>query len=99
MTQPKIRVPADVAKLIAKLHPDLKKRVRKALEIILADPAAGKALKDELAGLLSYRVKRFRIIYRLGPDKEIEIVAIGPRRYIYEETFRIISKGTRRLKE
>ena len=89
----KIRVPATIAKLIANLHPDLKKRVRMVMETILAEPDVGKALKDELAGLLSYRVKRFRILYRLGPDKEVEIVTIGPRRYIYEETFRLISKG------
>ena len=93
MTQPKLRVPAAVAKLITHLHPDLKKRVRNALEVILAEPACGKALKDEFVGLLSYRVKRFRIIYHIGPRKQIEIITIGPRKYIYEETFKLISRA------
>jgi len=61
--------------------------------MIIDDPYCGKPLKDELDGLRSMRVKRFRIIYRLViPDKEIEIVAIGPRKSIYEETYCIISK-------
>ena len=41
----------------------------------------------------SFRVSRFRIIYRISPDKVIEIVALGPRERIYEETFKILMKG------
>lgn len=73
------------------MHPHLKKKVKSSLQIILSDPEAGKALKDELAGLRSFSVSRFRIIYRTT-KKEIEIIAIGPRENIYEETFRILSK-------
>jgi mRNA interferase RelE/StbE len=92
MAPPELRIPSEVAVLIRGLHPDLKKGVRRALEAILAEPAIGKSLKDELSGLSSYRIKRFRIIYRRGPGQLIEIIAIGPRRYIYEETFKIMSK-------
>jgi len=92
MPQTKLLVSDEVANLIKYLHPDLKKRVKKAFAAILEKPNRGKTLKDELAGLLSYRVKRFRIIYRIGPRSKIEIVALGPRKYIYEETFKIISK-------
>lgn len=38
-------------------------------------------------------VSRFRIIYRLNAKKEIQIVAIGPMATIYEETYRLITKG------
>ncbi|OGQ93993.1 MAG: hypothetical protein A2521_04430 [Deltaproteobacteria bacterium RIFOXYD12_FULL_57_12] len=96
MAQPELRIPAEVAALIKGLHPDLKKIVRKALEAILAEPASGKALKDELSGLVSDRIKRFRIIYRRGPGQRIEIITIGPRRYIYEETFKIMSREKKR---
>ena len=96
MTQPKLLIPPAVAKLIKHLHPDLKQKIKKALKTIISDPTNGRALKDELAGLFSYRVKRFRIIYRIEPGKQIEIVTIGPRKYIYEETFRIISRETKR---
>lgn len=88
----KLRVPDDIAGLIRTMHPLLKKKVKAALQIVLSDPSAGKSLRDELAGLRSFRVSRFRIIYRIALKKEIEIVAIGPRERIYEETLRLIKK-------
>ena len=87
-----LRVPNEVVKLIRGLHPHLKKKIRGSLEAILSDPQAGKALKEEWDGLRSFRVSRFRIIYRISDKKEVEIVAIGPRDRIYEETYRIIKK-------
>ena len=89
----KLRVPDEIASLIKGMHPLLKKRVRAALEKILNDPYCGKTIKEELAGLRSFRIKRFRIIYKISPKREISIVALGPRKYIYEETFRIIKKS------
>jgi hypothetical protein len=61
----------------------------------LTDPDIGKPLKDEHKGLNSYRVGRFRIIYRLSSKGTIEIVAIGPRRIIYELTYRLVRKEKR----
>jgi mRNA interferase RelE/StbE len=87
----RLKVPDHVATLIRGLHPDLKRRVRSALRDIVAGPAIGKLLRDELTGLRSCRVSRFRIIYRAG-GAFIEIVAIGPRRTIYEETWRRVRK-------
>ncbi len=86
---PKLRLPDEVTAVIRHLHPQLKQKVRAALRTIQADPQAGKALKDELAGLRSFRVNRFRIIYRIGADA-LEIITIGPRRTIYEETLRLL---------
>ena len=78
--------------LIRGMHPLLKKRVRAALNEICLDPYIGKSLKEELTGLISYRIKNFRIIYNVIKQKEIHIVAIGPRKFIYEETFRLVKK-------
>ncbi len=78
--------------LIRNLHPYLKKKVKTSLQTIVSDPYSGKPLRDELAGLRSFRVGRFRIIYRISGKKLIEIVAIGPRECIYEETFRLLKK-------
>src|SRR5659263_44832 len=64
---------------------------RASLKTILADPSSGKALKDELAVLRSFRVGTFRVVYRLMRNV-IEIVAIGPRGRIYEETYRLLKK-------
>lgn len=88
-----LRVPADVAGLIKNLHPGLKRKVRNALEQLISDPHSGKVLKDELEGLRSYRVGRFRIIYRIATGRCIDLVAIGPRSIIYEETYRRITKS------
>jgi mRNA interferase RelE/StbE len=83
-----LRIPDDVARLIRTLHPGIKKKVRAALETIVSAPGTGKALKEELAGLRSYPIGKLRIVYRLVGDQTVEVVAIGPRRYIYEETYR-----------
>ena len=94
-----LRVPTDVARLVQNLHPGLKRKVRDALEQILGDPHSGKALKDELEGLRSFRVGRFRIIYRIAPGRRIDLVAVGPRVVIYEETYRRIAKAQHRSDE
>jgi len=62
------------------------------LQHSVTDPEIGKSLKDELEGLKSYRISRFRIIYRISPKKTVEIAGVGPRKKIYEETYRIIKK-------
>lgn len=87
----RLKLPDDVASLIRGLHPDLKRKIRSALDDVLADPSVGKSLRDELAGLRSCRVARFRIIYRVAGTL-IEVVAIGPRRTIYAETWRRVRR-------
>ncbi len=88
----KLVVPREIRALIRKMHPDLKKKVKASLKMILSNPQSGKELMDELSGLRSFRVGSFRIIYRVKNTEQIELVAIGPRPRIYEETFRIVRK-------
>ncbi len=89
----RLRVPVETAAFLRKLHPKIKRHIKSALEMIVNDPFLGKPLKDDLEGLRSLRVKRYRIVYRVAvPFREIEIVAIGPKRNIYEDTFRLISR-------
>jgi mRNA interferase RelE/StbE len=85
-------VPEHISQLVRAMHPELKKKVRAALEIILSDPSSGKGLKSELSGLRSYRIGSFRIIYRVA-DRVVELVAIGPRKQIYAETYRLLRKS------
>ena len=87
-----LRVPADLADLIRSLHPKLKRKLRAALEQIAAEPHLGKPLKDELEGLRSLRLGRFRVIYHLGAGHDIDLVAFGPREGIYEETRRLVAR-------
>ena len=94
MPAPTLKVPYQVRDLVRQLHPDLKRKVRAALTDILKDPACGKPLERELRGYWSLQVGRHRVIYR--PDEGgVEIVAVGPRRTIYEDAAREIlrSKG------
>ena len=88
----RLRVPASIDDLVRSLHPDLKQKIRAGLDLIRKDPTAGKLLQDELASLRSLRVGRFRIIYTLGAGHTIELVSIGPRRTIYEETLRLLRR-------
>lgn len=90
-----LRVPAGVARLLRSLHPDLRRRVKAALQAIRDEPASGKPLRDELAGLRSYRVSRFRIVYREAGDGALDVIAVGPRATIYEETYRLLGRDRR----
>ncbi len=88
----KLRLSDETAALIQSLHPHLKKKIKASLKTVVADPSSGKSLKDELSGLKSFRVSKFRIIYRIEKKQVIEIITIGPRSRIYEETLRLIKK-------
>jgi mRNA interferase RelE/StbE len=90
----RLRVPDEIAELVRRMHPDLKRKTRASMKTILADPSSGKALKDKLAGLRSFRAGTFRVIYRVKRNV-VEIVAIGPRERIYEETYRLLKREIR----
>lgn len=89
----KLRAPDTVRTLLRHLHPELKKKAKAALETILLEPEYGKVLKAELLGLRSARVGKLRIIYRITPAA-IDLVTIGPRRTVYEETVRLLRRET-----
>ena len=65
------------------------------MRTIIDDPMSGKTLTHELQGLRSFRVGRIRVIYSVVSMTLIEIVSIGPRKSIYEETYKIISRENR----
>jgi len=92
----RIKLPRDVADLIRTLHPQIKRKVRSALEAIQVDPTSGKQLRGELSGYRSFRVGKIRIIYR-EKDETIEIVAVGPREVVYLETALLIRKPSRQI--
>ena len=86
------RGPGRIEEFVRNLHPDLKRKVRAGLDLIRTDPAVGKELRDELTGLRSFRVGHVRIVYRVAPRRLIDLVAIGPRRTIYEDTLRRLKR-------
>jgi mRNA interferase RelE/StbE len=88
-SQYKLKMSDEVRDLIRHLHPDIKQKVRTALTAIIENPSCGKSLRGELQGLRSFRVSKFRIIYP-PVAQVIEVIALGPRRSIYEETLRLL---------
>jgi mRNA interferase RelE/StbE len=91
----RLRVPDEVMQLIRGLHPELKQKLRTALELLGRDARAGKALQAELEGLRSLRVGRFRVVYRLRAGRVVEVIMVGPRERIYEETMRLLNRPSR----
>jgi mRNA interferase RelE/StbE len=80
------RYTKEAAERIRKLHPQVKYEIKQGIKELLVAPLAGHALQCELAGLRSYRVRTYRIIYRLHDDDScLDIVFVGPRRDVYEE--------------
>lgn len=71
--------------LIRKLHPQLKPVIKSKIEKIKEAPHLGKPLENELAGYLSLRAKRYRIIYKIDDIKKtIQIHYVGHRKDVYE---------------
>lgn len=76
---------ASAARAIRKLDPQVAERVRKAIEILSAEPLRGKPLQLDLKGLRSWRTGDFRIVYRLIDDRlQILVIAVGHRREVYD---------------
>lgn len=89
----RLKMSDETAELVRTLHPGLKRKIKAALQAILIDPQSGKPLKEELEGLQSFKVGKFRVVYKTAKDKgAIEIAAIGPRKTIYEETLNLLRK-------
>jgi mRNA interferase RelE/StbE len=87
----KVRIPDSVTGFVRGTHPYLKRKIKSSLKMILETPTLGKELRDDLLGLRSFRVSKFRIIYRVRKDV-IEVIAIGPRERICEETLVIVRR-------
>ena len=73
----------DVRDVLAHLPPSFKRKVKAAFQSLAENPYQAKALKDDLAGLRSFRVARSRIILQITASR-VEIVAFGPRKDIYQ---------------
>ena len=68
------------------LAPELKRSIRQAIRAIAQDPLKGEPLRRELRDYLKYKVRRFRIVYRVARGaRKVTIMAVGHRRTIYEE--------------
>jgi len=84
----------EAKKNIEKLDPSIKKIIRKAIESLAINPAKGKPLAYDLAGLHSLRTSDYRIIYRIREKKLlIIVVAVGHRKEIYKTIEELLKRG------
>jgi len=80
-----VSIPPHVAAVLTHLAPSIKRDAKRALRILSEDPHAGEPLERELRGLWKYRIRAFRVVYRIvAQERLIHIMAIGPRGTIYD---------------
>lgn len=80
-----IKLTRTVAKVLRNFHPDIKKLIRRALKEIAENPYRGKELQEELEGYLSYKFKRYRVVYTVDEETKTVIVhMVWHRRNVYE---------------
>ena len=86
----RVSIPPHVADVLAHVPPAIKQDAKRAIRILSEDPHAGEPLKRELKGLRKYRIRSFRIVYRLVTDRRlIQIMGVGPRGTIYDVVRRL----------
>ena len=67
------------------LPPAIKRDAKQALRILGEDPHAGEPLERELHGLWKYRIRAFRLVYRIHAERRlIQVLGVGPRGTIYD---------------
>jgi mRNA interferase RelE/StbE len=92
----RLRLRTAAANVIRHFPPEIKRSVKAALLQLLADPASGGPLHGGLTGLCKYRVRRYRVVYKVDRKaKSVEIVAVARRRSIYEEVAELIRSQKR----
>ena len=97
MTAYRVRYTPEAAGRIRKLHPEVKQEIRQATRMFQDAPLTGHPLQQELAGFRSFRVRTYRIIYRLNDDERmIDVVFVGQRRNVYEELLALVRKSASR---
>ena len=95
MTAYRVRYTPEAAGRIRKLHPEVKQEIRDAIRILQDSPLTGHTLQQELFGYRSYRVRSYRIIYRLNDEERtIDVVFIGQRRNVYEKLLSLVHSPT-----
>lgn len=86
-----VRIPPEVEDFVRHLHPQLKTKIRRALEELEKDPTLGKPLKETLKGLYSYRVSQYRVVYQIRHrEVRVEVVEIEERKIVYQKVAQLL---------
>lgn len=77
--------------MLRRLPPGIKRAVKSAIREVVANPLAGEPLHAELEGSWKYRVRKFRLIYRVDrANRLLNILALGERGSVYEEVAELL---------
>ena len=83
----------ETARILSRLHPENKKLIKQALVELGKNPYAGSDLQEELYGFKAFKLKRFRVLYKISEeDNIIQIYHIGHRKDVYEQFHRLLTE-------
>lgn len=85
-----IKFTPESARILSKFHPENKKQIKASLKMLRQDPNIGSNLQEELSGFKSYKLKKYRILYKIDEKHNcIRIYHIGHRSDVYKQ-FKIL---------
>jgi mRNA interferase RelE/StbE len=88
-----MRFTPEASRLLSKLHPENKRRIKRGLEELKQNPYPGKDLQEELSGFKSLRLKQYRVVYNVNEEEKIiQIFYIGRRSDVYEQFRHILTE-------
>ena len=95
MKEYQIKFTPETAGILSKFHPENKKQIKASLKTLQKDPNPGSDLQEELSGFKSYKLKRYRILYKIDEEHNcIRIYHIGHRSDVYEQFKTLLNKFT-----
>ena len=93
MKKAAIKFTPEAARLFTVLPPENKKMIKAGIKVLAQAPDSGGDLQEELSGFKSYKLKRYRVIYKFSEeDNIIRIYYVGHRRDVYEQFHTLLKK-------
>jgi mRNA interferase RelE/StbE len=91
--KPTVKFTPETEGLFTVLPPENKKMIKAGLEVLSQNPDSGGDLQEELSCFKSYKLKRYRIIYKVSEeDSVIRVYYVGHIRDVYEQFRTLLNK-------
>ena len=89
-----VKLTPAAAEMYKSIHPEVRKQIKAILQELQVNPYFGKPLHNKLAEFRSFKMKRYRIVYRTDETNESTIVyGIGHRKDIYEMATELVRQS------
>ena len=87
------RFTPEAASVVRTMHPEIKRRVREGLRMLVENPLLGHELRFELSGFRSFRIGGYRVIYQVNDaERTIDVFHAGRRRDVYEDLRELLAE-------